>query len=74
MIDMTVGKEQLGVDLRLAAHERVAEQPDPAPGVENDHVLAATNLDARRVAAIAGRIRAGRGNTAPNPPEADGHR
>ena len=57
----------------LAVHRR-AERPDPGAGVEDEQVAALeADLDARRVAAVANRVGAGRGQGAAAAPDPGFH-
>src|SRR5215475_4893331 len=50
---MTVTEKQVGVDDDVGVEQRVAERPQSGAAVEYDHAIAAAQLEARRVAAIA---------------------
>jgi len=70
VIEMGVAEENIGVyDLVLAG--RFAHFPQARPTIENYQVVAAANLQTRRVAAIADGIVTGAGNAAPDTPKAD---
>jgi hypothetical protein len=73
MVEMRVGEEDVGVD-RARAVELRAEPPQPRAAIEDHHALAESHLEARRVAAIAQRVRAWTGDRAADTPERDGER
>ena len=50
---MTMRDEDIDVADFLVLEKLDAERPQSRAGVENEHTLTATNLDARRIAAIA---------------------
>src|SRR5581483_759946 len=71
MVDVTVTEENIGVDRAAPLHQPVAERPDAGAAVEDEKAVAAANFDARGVAAVADRIRAGTGDASPDAPKPD---
>ena len=68
MIEMGVREKEIRVQRRL---KMVAEHPRAGAAVEQQQARTASNLDARRVAAITEGIAAGAGDGTAHPPEPD---
>ena len=65
--------ENIDVAYFVLLQKLYTERPQSRPCVENEDTLIATNLDARRVAAITHCCRAGTGNASSDSPEPDPH-
>ena len=74
VVEMAMGEEDVGVAPALLVDQRLAEVADAGAGVENQHLVAAADLHAGRVAAIAGGPRPGTRDAAAHAPEAYQHR
>ena len=54
------------------SHQRLAEQPQPGPRIEDEQPAAAADFKAGSIAAVTDGVRSGASDTAPNAPELDG--
>ena len=70
VVQMGVGKKKVAVDRRFR-QQRVAEVAEPGAGIKYQQMFAATDLQARRVAAIADRLRTRTCYAPAHPPEAN---
>src|ERR1700691_4537142 len=73
VIEMRVAAKDVGVDGSARGREILAEQRQPGPGMENQEMAAATQLDASRVAAVSHRAGTRAGNAAADSPKANRH-
>ncbi|MEI9988206.1 MAG: hypothetical protein WDN69_36985 [Aliidongia sp.] len=69
MVIVGMRQEDVEFERRLVPFEFMTEHAQPAAGIEDQSMPAATDLDTGRVAAIAQRVRARRRNAAAHAPE-----
>ncbi len=74
MIEMTMGDENIDMTDSLVLDELQAKRAQSGPGVENNNMVPATNLDARCIAAVANRRWAGTGDASSDTPKPNPHR
>ena len=74
VVEMAVAEENVGVEPALLVDQRLAEVADAGAGVEDEHMVAAADFHAGRVAAIAGGARSGTRDAAAHAPKAYQHR
>jgi hypothetical protein len=72
MIDVKMAQENVELGGAAIFDQRIAKRPKSGPCIENENVFAATDLNARRVAAIACGVRTGAGDAAADPPKTNG--
>ena len=73
VVEMCMAAQYFGRDRLLRGGERSAQAAQTGARVEDQQVVAAPDLDARGISAIADGTRARTGNASPNPPELDLH-
>ena len=66
-----MAEEYIRVDASRGLDELVSQQPQARAGIEYHEVVAAANLDAGGIAAVARRSASRGGNAPSHPPEAD---
>jgi hypothetical protein len=69
VVEMAVSQKQIGIDDDIFIKQCISERAKPSATIENDHPVAAAQLEAWRVSAVARGPRARAGNAAAHAPE-----